>query len=49
VAECGQHFQQASADLATEVALDFLAHFGLIAPGRGRRPPAQRFELLQTW
>jgi predicted deacylase len=32
VAECGQHFKQASADLATEVALDFLAHFGLIDP-----------------
>ena len=49
VAECGQHFRQASADLATEVALDFLAHFGLI-DARPRPPaPQQRFELLQTW
>jgi predicted deacylase len=50
VVECGQHFLQASADLATEVALRFLAHFGLIdadpawqAAGRQRR-----YELLHT-
>jgi predicted deacylase len=50
VAECGQHFKQSAADLATEVALRFLAHFGLIdrdapmpTPG-----PQRRFELLQT-
>lgn len=52
VAECGQHFRQASADLAIEVTLDFLAHFGLIERPEGSRPaaaPAQRFELLQTW
>ena len=49
VAECGQHFKQASADLAIEVALDFLAHFGLL-PGRTLAPPPQRrFQLLQTW
>ena len=30
VAECGQHFLQASADLAIAVTLDFLAHFGLV-------------------
>jgi predicted deacylase len=49
VAECGQHFKQASADLAIEVALDFLAHFGLL-PGRTLSPPPQRrFQLLQTW
>lgn len=50
VAECGQHFHQASSALATAVTLDFLAHFGLVdAPAD--RPPAQaprRFELLQT-
>lgn len=50
VAECGQHFLQASSDLAIEVALDFLAHFGLVerpAPAVPRASP-QRFELLQT-
>jgi predicted deacylase len=49
VAECGQHFRAATSALAIEVALDFLAHFGLIAP-RDREPPApaRRFELLQT-
>ena len=32
------------------VALDFLAHFGLIErEAREVAPPAQRFELLQTW
>ena len=50
VAECGQHFLRASSDLATEVALDFLAHFGLVerAPPVEARAPQQRFELLQT-
>ncbi|OGB06454.1 MAG: succinylglutamate desuccinylase [Burkholderiales bacterium RIFCSPHIGHO2_12_FULL_69_20] len=50
VAECGQHFLQASSDLATEVALDFLAHFGLITRDEPAAPraPQQRFELLQT-
>lgn len=51
VVECGQHFAQASADLATRVALDFLAHFGLVAP-RPAAPaaasPDRRFELLET-
>ena len=50
VAECGQHFQQASADLAVAVTLDFLAHFGLIeqpAPAPERQPQ-RRFELLET-
>ena len=50
VVECGQHFAQSSADVATQVTLDFLAHFGLIerpdtAPAR---PAQRRFELLQT-
>ena len=50
VAECGQHFQQASADRAIRVARKFLAHFGLIAPEAGPAPePAQRYQLLQTW
>ncbi len=48
VVECGQHFMQASADLAVEVAKDFLGHFGLI----DRPPPPaavpRRFELLRT-
>lgn len=57
VAECGQHFRQATSDLAIEVALDFLAHFGLVErePGEARggaarteATPAQRFELLRT-
>lgn len=48
VAECGQHFKQSSADLAIEVTLDFLGHFGLIE--RPLRAPAapRRFELLRT-
>ena len=50
VAECGQHFLQASSDLAIEVALDFLAHFGLIerVVPSAPRAPQQRFELLKT-
>ncbi len=49
VAECGQHFLQASSDLAIEVALDFIAHFGLIdRPVGAAKAPQQRFELLQT-
>ena len=50
VVECGQHFKQASADLATDVTLGFLAHFGLIA--KPSDPPvrasARRLELLHT-
>lgn len=49
VAECGQHFKQSSADLAVEVTLDFLAHWGLTdAPTRLPAPTPRRFELLQT-
>ncbi|MEO7151657.1 MAG: succinylglutamate desuccinylase/aspartoacylase family protein [Burkholderiaceae bacterium] len=51
VVECGQHFRQASADLAISVASDFLGHFGLIdrppAPASAA-PPARRYELLRT-
>jgi len=50
VVECGQHFKQSAADLATEVTLRFLAHFGLIDRA-GATPEAEaqrRFELLQT-
>lgn len=50
VVECGQHFLQATADLATAVSLDFLAHFGLVErdPATPEPGPQQRFELLQT-
>lgn len=49
VVECGQHFRQASADLAVAVAYDFLGHFGLIehAPA-SEAAPQRRFELLRT-
>jgi predicted deacylase len=50
VAECGQHFLQSSADLAVEVTLDFLAHFGLIEARPPReREPQRRYQLLQTY
>jgi predicted deacylase len=49
VAECGGHFRQASADLAVQVALDFLGCFGLIERALdGAGQPQQRYELLQT-
>ena len=38
VAECGQHFLQATGDLAVEVALRFIAHFGLVDADRAGRP-----------
>jgi predicted deacylase len=50
VVECGQHFKKSAADLATEVTLRFLAHFGLI-DREGATPKVEtqrRFELLQT-
>jgi predicted deacylase len=50
VAECGQHFLRATSELAVEVTLDFLAHFGLLErerPAAAARPQ-RRFELLQT-
>ncbi|WP_298209973.1 succinylglutamate desuccinylase/aspartoacylase family protein [Acidovorax sp.] len=50
VVECGQHFRQAAADVATVATLDFLAHFGLIAPAADRPAPGvqHRYELLET-
>ncbi|MFN7856408.1 MAG: succinylglutamate desuccinylase/aspartoacylase family protein [Acidovorax sp.] len=50
VVECGQHFLQSAADMATAVSLDFLAHFGLIAPRTAARPTGapRRYELLET-
>jgi len=50
VAECGQHFRQASGEVAIDVARRFLAHFGLIEREATDTPvaPARRFELLQT-
>lgn len=50
VAECGQHFLRATSDLAIEVTLDFLAHFGLIKRDPATPVPGvqRRFELLET-
>jgi len=49
VVECGQHFKQATADLATDVAQNFLAHFGLIdRPMPNPTASPRRFELLRT-
>ena len=50
VVECGQHFRQSAADMATAVALDFLAHFGMVeaAPVRPAPGPQRRYELLET-
>ncbi len=50
VVECGQHFRQSAADVATTVAKDFLAHFGLIEPAADKPAPGpqQRYELLET-
>ncbi|MEO6362704.1 MAG: succinylglutamate desuccinylase/aspartoacylase family protein, partial [Caldimonas sp.] len=49
VVECGQHFKRASAELAVEVAMDFLGHFGLVErPVPPPATPPRRFELLRT-
>jgi predicted deacylase len=50
VVECGQHFLQASADLAVDVTRRFLTHFGLLDrdPNESPPPKARRFELLDT-
>ncbi|RZL94570.1 MAG: succinylglutamate desuccinylase [Variovorax sp.] len=50
VVECGQHFLQATADMATAVTMDFLAHFGLIDrdPATPAPGPQRSFELIET-
>lgn len=48
VVECGQHFKQNTADLAIQVALDFLGHFGLMDRTVSAAPAPRRFELLST-
>ena len=49
VVECGQHFKRSSADLAIDVATEFLAHFGLVERPAQPQPAAKRrFELLRT-
>jgi predicted deacylase len=50
VAECGQHFLRSSAEMAVDVMMRFLAHFGLVDrdPAAPPAPPARRFELLST-
>ncbi|MBB3643568.1 M14 family metallopeptidase [Variovorax atrisoli] len=50
VVECGQHFSQSAADLATDVTLRFLAHLGLVEPppGAAAKAPARRFRLLEV-
>lgn len=48
VVECGQHFSRASGELAVQVAMDFIAHFGLIDPRPASGAVQQRFQLLQT-
>ena len=50
VVECGQHFAQSAADLATDVTLRFLVHAGLIDAPAGMAPPPvpRRYRLLQV-
>lgn len=56
VAECGQHFRRATADVAVRVAQRFLAHFGMVEPAADAAPaapaapavPPRRFELQQV-
>lgn len=48
VVECGQHFAQASADLAKDVALRFLAHFGLIEHATTAMTEAPRKFMLRA-
>lgn len=49
VAECGQHFLRATSELAIQVALDFLGHFGLIERTlSAAAAPQRRFKLLKT-
>ena len=48
VVECGQHFKQSSADLAIQVSMDFLGHFGLLERAAVPATAPRRFELLTT-
>jgi hypothetical protein len=50
VAECGQHFLRSSGELATEVTMRFLAHFGLVhADSEWAKPKSpRRYELMAT-
>lgn len=48
VVECGQHFKQATADLAVAVTYDFLGHFGLLDHVPTKVAGQRRFELLRT-
>ena len=49
VVECGQHFLHATSDFAVQVALDFLAHFGLVEGTlTAAASPQRRFKLLKT-
>jgi predicted deacylase len=49
VVECGQHFKRASAEVAIDVATNFLSHFGLVdRPVPRAATPPRRFELLRT-
>ena len=48
--ECGAHWEPASATMATDVTLRFLAHLGLVEPppGAAVKAPARRFRLLEV-
>lgn len=48
VVECGQHFKQSTADLAIQVTMDFLGHFGLVDRAVPSASAPRRFELLRT-
>jgi predicted deacylase len=52
VAECGQHFLRRSGEVAVQVTLDFLAHFGLVEPRSLRpadRPAQRRYALIKPF
>ena len=48
VVECGQHFKQSTADLAIQVSMDFLGHFGLVERAVPPLSAPRRFGLLRT-
>ncbi len=48
VVECGQHFKQASADVAVAVTMDFLRYFGMVDREQTAPQPKRRFELLRV-